>query len=67
MTCPLTGFVHAMRHAWTDGSQERSVVRYMFIARSALEDRSLAFGFRHDPHVLDGAPLEHACRVNFPS
>jgi hypothetical protein len=54
-----------MRHAWTEGSQERSVVPYMFIARSALEGRSIA-GFRHDPHVLDGAPLEHARRVNFP-
>jgi hypothetical protein len=65
MTSPLTGFVHAMRPAWTEGSQERSVVPYMFIARSALEGRSIA-GFRHDPHVLDGAPLEHARRVNFP-
>jgi hypothetical protein len=54
-----------MRHAWTEGSQERSVVPYMFIARSALEGRSIA-GFRRNPHVLDGAPLEHACRVNFP-
>ena len=60
--CARTGLVHAMRQARIDASHDRSVVPYMFIAGSKADAPVLAP--RHDPDVLDGAPLEHPGCVN---